>query len=80
MPLSDRRARILALIVDDFVGSAQPVGSQSLVERHQLGLSSATVRNEMAALETKAYQPPSPRPAHPSPRYATTLGLMPERK
>ena len=51
MTLSERRARILALIVDDFVGSAQPVGSQSLVERHQLGLSSATVRNEMAALE-----------------------------
>jgi heat-inducible transcriptional repressor len=51
MTLSERRSRILALIVDDFVGSAQPVGSQSLVERHQLGLSSATVRNEMAALE-----------------------------
>ena len=51
MPLSDRRARILAFIVDDYVGSAQPVGSQSLVERHALGLSSATVRNEMAALE-----------------------------
>lgn len=51
MPLSDRRSRILAFIVEDFVGSATPVGSQSLVERHQLGLSSATVRNEMAALE-----------------------------
>lgn len=51
MSLSDRRARILAFIVEDFVGSASPVGSQTLVERHQLGLSSATVRNEMAALE-----------------------------
>ncbi len=51
MTLSDRRARILALIVEDFVGTAFPVGSQSLVQRHTLGLSSATVRNEMAALE-----------------------------
>ena len=51
MPLSERRSRILAFIVDDFVDSAAPVGSQTLVERHQLGLSSATVRNEMALLE-----------------------------
>ncbi len=51
MPLSDRRARILAFIVDDYVDSAVPVGSQALVSRHGIGLSSATVRNEMAALE-----------------------------
>jgi len=51
MPLSERRARILRFIVDDYVESAQPVGSQSLVARHGLNLSSATVRNEMAALE-----------------------------
>ena len=51
MVLSDRRARILSFIVDDYVESAQPVGSQRLLERHHLGLSSATVRNEMAALE-----------------------------
>jgi heat-inducible transcriptional repressor len=53
--LSDRRSRILALIVDDYVDSAQPIGSQALVERHHLGLSSATVRNEMAALEDEGY-------------------------
>jgi heat-inducible transcriptional repressor len=51
MTLSDRRSRILAFIVDDYVDSAVPVGSQALVARHRLGLSSATVRNEMAALE-----------------------------
>ncbi len=51
MVLSERRSRILTFIVQDYVDSAQPVGSQSLVERHSLGLSSATVRNEMAALE-----------------------------
>ena len=51
MVLSERRSRILAFIVDDFVDTAIPVGSQALVARHALGLSSATVRNEMAALE-----------------------------
>ena len=51
MTLSDRRGRILGFIVDDYVDSAQPIGSQSLVARHNLSLSAATVRNEMAALE-----------------------------
>lgn len=55
MTLSDRRARILALIVEDYVDSAAPVGSNNLVQRHALGLSSATVRNEMAALEEDGY-------------------------
>ncbi len=55
VPLSDRRSRILALIVDDYVDSAQPIGSQGLVDRHHLGLSSATVRNEMAALEEEGF-------------------------
>lgn len=55
MGLSERRAQILALIVDDYVDSAQPVGSQALVERHKLPLSSATVRNEMQALEVEGF-------------------------
>ncbi|HJP40436.1 MAG TPA: heat-inducible transcriptional repressor HrcA [Dehalococcoidia bacterium] len=53
MALSERRSSILRFIVDDYVASAQPVGSQSLVSRHDLKLSSATVRNEMAALENE---------------------------
>ncbi|MBE7518586.1 MAG: heat-inducible transcription repressor HrcA [Thermoflexaceae bacterium] len=53
MTLSERRSRILTFIVDDYVDSATPVGSQALVERHALSLSSATVRNEMAALESE---------------------------
>lgn len=53
MPLSERRARILQFIIDDYVESAQPVGSKALISRHDLGLSSATVRNEMAALEAE---------------------------
>ena len=83
MTLSERRARILALIVDDFVGSALPVGSQSLVERHQLGLSSATVRNEMAALEdegmiTHPHTSAGRIPSHRGYRYYVS-SLMPER-
>lgn len=83
MTLSERRARILALIVDDFVGSALPVGSQSLVERHQLGLSSATVRNEMAALEdegmiTHPHTSAGRIPSHRGYRYYVS-SLMHER-
>lgn len=46
-----RRAEILRAIVEDYVHSREPVGSKALVERHQLSVSSATVRNDMAALE-----------------------------
>lgn len=55
MQLSDRRERILGFIVDDYVDSAQPIGSQALVARHRLNLSAATVRNEMAALEDEGF-------------------------
>ena len=47
----DRRLRILRAIVEDYVETHEPVGSKALVDRHQLGVSAATVRNDMAALE-----------------------------
>ena len=50
-PLSVRRRQILALLVQDYIATAQPVGSASLVRRHDLGWSSATVRAELAQLE-----------------------------
>lgn len=83
MALSERRGRILAFIVDDFIGSATPIGSQSLVERHALGLSSATVRNEMAALEeegliTHPHTSAGRIPSHRGYRYYVS-SLMPER-
>ena len=53
--LSERRARLLSLIVGEYVDTAQPVGSDSVVRRHKLGISSATVRNEMARLEEEGY-------------------------
>ena len=46
-----RRLQVLQAIVEDYVASSEPVGSKALVERHRLGVSSATVRNDMAALE-----------------------------
>ncbi|HYP24841.1 MAG TPA: heat-inducible transcriptional repressor HrcA [Actinomycetota bacterium] len=53
--LTDRRALILRAIVSHYVGTGEPVGSKVLVERYRLGVSPATVRNEMAALEDAGY-------------------------
>jgi heat-inducible transcriptional repressor len=47
----DRRLSVLRAIVEDYVATREPVGSKALVERHRLGVSPATVRNDMAALE-----------------------------
>ncbi len=51
----ERRFEVLRAIVADFVATNEPVGSKSLVERHNLGVSSATVRNDMAVLEAEGY-------------------------
>ncbi|NUR09063.1 MAG: heat-inducible transcriptional repressor HrcA [Nocardioidaceae bacterium] len=47
----DRKLAVLRAIVEDYVATQEPVGSKALVDRHQLGVSPATVRNDMAALE-----------------------------
>ncbi|WP_226346056.1 heat-inducible transcriptional repressor HrcA [Agilicoccus flavus] len=47
----ERRRAILRAIVQDYVDTSEPVGSKSLLERHALGVSAATVRNDMAILE-----------------------------
>ncbi len=46
-----RRLQVLRAVVEDYVHSREPVGSKALVERHGLGVSAATIRNDMAALE-----------------------------
>jgi heat-inducible transcriptional repressor len=51
----DRRLDVLRAIVEDFVSTNEPVGSKALVERHRLGVSPATVRNDMASLEEDGY-------------------------
>lgn len=53
--LSERRATLLDLIIQDYVETAIPVGSQYIVRRHQIPFSSATIRNEMARLEDDGY-------------------------
>jgi len=51
MLLTDRQVLILQVIVDDFIRSAQPIGSRSLSKKEEINFSSATIRNEMADLE-----------------------------
>jgi heat-inducible transcriptional repressor len=53
--VEDRKLEVLRAIVEDFVSTREPVGSKTLVERHNLRVSSATVRNDMAALEEEGY-------------------------
>ncbi|AZK94009.1 MULTISPECIES: heat-inducible transcriptional repressor HrcA [Streptomyces] len=53
--LSERRLEVLRAIVQDYVGTEEPVGSKALTERHQLGVSPATVRNDMAVLEEEGF-------------------------
>lgn len=53
--LDERKLGVLRAIVEDFVSTQDPVGSKALVERHSLGVSSATIRNDMAALEEEGY-------------------------
>ena len=53
--LSDRRARVLALLIEEYVSWALPVGSRTLTQRYRLGVSPATVRNELSFLEDEGY-------------------------
>src|SRR4051812_10136264 len=58
----DRRFEVLRAIVADFVSTKEPIGSKSLVERHNLGVSSATVRNDMAGFSGGGVIAPPPTP------------------
>ncbi len=53
--LTQRREAILGLVVDEYIETALPVSSRALVNRHELPLSSATIRNELARLEDDGY-------------------------
>ncbi len=53
--LSDRRQKVLAALIEEYVARALPVGSRTLTERYQLGVSAATVRNELSVLEDGGY-------------------------
>ena len=53
--ITDRQETILALVVREYTETTQPIGSKRLIDRYSLGVSSATVRNEMAALTDSGY-------------------------
>lgn len=55
MELSERKKKILRAIIDDYIASAEPVGSSHILQNYDLGVSSATIRNEMASLEEAGY-------------------------
>lgn len=55
MDLSERKLRILQAIISDFIRTAEPVGSRTLSKKFDLGISPATIRNEMADLEEMGF-------------------------
>ena len=55
MELTERKLKILQAIISDYVKTAEPVGSRTISKKYDLGVSPATVRNEMADLEEMGY-------------------------
>lgn len=55
MPLSDRKIKILEAIINDYIETAEPVGSRTIAKKYSLGISSATIRNEMSDLEEMGF-------------------------
>ncbi|MCQ9370641.1 heat-inducible transcriptional repressor HrcA [Corynebacterium sp. 35RC1] len=51
----ERRQEVLRAIVADYIAAQEPIGSKALLERHKLSVSSATIRNDMAVLESEGY-------------------------
>jgi heat-inducible transcriptional repressor len=51
MTLSDRKVKILEAIINDYIQTAEPIGSRTIAKKYGLGISSATIRNEMSDLE-----------------------------
>lgn len=62
--LSDREFRVLEAVIQVYIETAEPAGSQTVVQRFPLGVSSATIRNTMSDLEEKgSCITPTPPPA-----------------
>lgn len=55
MQMDERKKRILLAIIQDYIATAEPVGSRTIARKYELGVSPATVRNEMADLEELGY-------------------------
>ena len=71
MDLSERKRMILAAIIDDYIETAEPVGSRTIAKRNLMSLSPATIRNEMADLEDMGYLD---KPHTSAGRIPSTLG------
>ncbi len=68
--LTERRQAVLAMVVQEYINTARPAGSKTIVERYGLEISPATVRNEMAYLEETGYLT----------RFHTSAGRVPTEK
>ena len=55
MELSQRKKKILAAVVEEYIRTAEPVGSKTIVDVAELSCSSATIRNELSELTTLGY-------------------------
>ncbi|AYD40989.1 heat-inducible transcriptional repressor HrcA [Clostridium fermenticellae] len=68
MGIDERKVKILQAIIDYYVDTAEPIGSRTIAKKYNLGISSATIRNEMADLEDMGYleQPHSSSGRKPS--------------
>lgn len=55
MSLNERKIKILQAIISDYIATAEPVGSRTIAKKYDLGISSATIRNEMSDLEEMGF-------------------------
>lgn len=55
MEMEERKLKILQAIINDYINTGEPVGSRTIAKKYDLGISSATIRNEMADLEDMGY-------------------------
>lgn len=55
MELNERKKNILKIIVEDYISTAEPIGSRTIARKYEIGLSPATIRNEMSDLEMMGY-------------------------
>ena len=53
--LNDRKKQVLQAVIEEYISTAEPVSSGTIVEKYDLGFSSATIRNDMAELENMGY-------------------------
>ena len=55
LTLNDRKIKILKAIITDYIATAEPVGSRTIARKYDLGISPATIRNEMSDLEEMGF-------------------------